>query len=310
MSVRARLIETVETRDTLGEGVLWRDSDRTVWWTDIEGRRCHRLAWPSLQLDTYRTPERLGSFGFVAGRDDLLLAAFESGFALYAPATGRLAWLYRPAALGPGLRLNDGRVDPAGRFWAGSMLEGPARQAAQPRGTMYRIGADGCGAAVFEGLRIANGLCWSPAGDRMYFADSALGEVYAAPFDAGSGTPGQREVLARFDDGAPDGAVTDADGGLWLALWGGGCILRLSRRGDELARIDVEAPQPTCPAFGGPNGNLLFVVSARAGLGEDALEASPLSGALFVFETGVRGGSTPRARLQDSVLRRAGMEVA
>ena len=307
--MNVRLIETVETEDALGEGVLWRGSDSTVWWTDIEGRRCHRLEWPSLKLDTYPTPERLGSFAFVAGRDDLLLAAFESGLAVYAPESGCLVWLYRPASLGPGVRLNDGRVDPLGRFWVGSMMEAEAQREAKSRAAVYRLDTNGQGETVFEGLRIANGICWSPTGDRMYFADSTRREMYAAPFDSRVGMPGQRALFARFENGEPDGAVTDSDGAVWLALWGAGCVMRLSPRGETLGQVDVDAPQTTCPAFGGPDGTLLFVASARCGLSDDELAAKPLSGALFVFDTTVRGGPGSRARLTRSLLSEAGMEA-
>jgi L-arabinonolactonase len=93
----ARLIEVIDVQDKLGEGVLWRDSDSTLWWVDILGRRIHCLSWPSLKLTTYPTPERPGSIAFVAGRDDALVVAFESGFALWSPNSGDLKWLSRPA---------------------------------------------------------------------------------------------------------------------------------------------------------------------------------------------------------------------
>lgn len=310
MALKARLIETVETADTLGEGVLWRVSDRSVWWTDIQARRLHRLAWPSLALETYTTPERLGSFGFVAGRDDLLIAAFESGFAVYAPESGHVTWLYRPAGLGPGVRLNDGRTDPQGRFWAGSMMERPVEEGEQPGGALYRLSAEGQAEAMLRGIRISNGLCWSAEGDRIYFADSPLGEIRSAPFDANSGTFGEFETFARFKGEAPDGAVTDAEGCVWTALWGGGRVARISPAGEEIASVEIDAPQPTCPAFGGPDANLLFVVSARDGLTAEQLKAQPLSGALFVFETDVCGWPQASVRLAATVLQQIGMEAA
>ena len=310
MAFKARLIETVETADTLGEGVLWRDSDQTVWWTDIQGRRLRRLAWPSLDLTSYDVPERIGSFGFVAGRDDLMVVAFETGFAVFAPDSGRTVWLDRPAALGAGVRLNDGRVDPRGRFWAGSMMEGGVPDGRRPRGVLYRLGADGRAAPVLGGVGISNGLCWSPEGDRVYFADSLLGAIYSGPFDADSGVFGRLELFARFTGEAPDGAVTDAQGCVWTALWGGGRVARLSPDGRQLATVEVDAPQPTCPAFGGPDGTLLFVVSARDELSADQLAAKPLSGALFVFETDACAGPPARARLTASVLERIAREAA
>jgi sugar lactone lactonase YvrE len=293
----ARLLECIEVADTLGEGVLWRPEDQTVWWTDIHGRRLHRLAWPSLDLATFPTPERVGSFAFVEGRDDVVLAAFETGFALFAPEDGRVAWLDRPEELGDGVRLNDGRVDPRGRFWAGSMMERRLAAGEQPRGVLYRLGPEGRAEPVLGGVRISNSICWSPRADRMYFADTPLGETYAAAYDARCGAPARFSVLARYEGEWPDGAVTDVDGHLWTAMWGGGRVARMTPEGEEIASIAIDAQQPTCPAFGGPAGNLLFVTTATQGLSDEQRAAKPRSGALFVFETEAKGSLPTRARL-------------
>jgi sugar lactone lactonase YvrE len=239
----------------------------------------------------------------VEGRDDLLLAAFETGFALFAPEDGRIAWLDRPAGLGDGVRLNDGRVDPQGRFWAGSMMERSLGAGEPPRGTLYRVDSEGCAAPVVGGLSISNSLCWSPRSDRVYFADTGLGELYAAPFDARSGVFAGPRLLRRFEGEQPDGAVTDAGGDVWLALWGGGRVARLSPEGEDILSIPVDAPLTTCPAFGGPDGTMLFVSTARDGLTAKDIRAKPRSGALFVFETGARGWPQARARLSAGAIR-------
>ncbi|MCG8441854.1 MAG: SMP-30/gluconolactonase/LRE family protein [Caulobacterales bacterium] len=310
MTDGARLIETIEVGDRLGEGVLWRDSDQTVWWTDILARRLHVLEWPSLALRTRPTPERLCSFAFIEGRDDIILAAFESGFALYDPVSGERLWLDRPAGLGPDVRLNDGRVDPGGRFWCGSMVERPLAGGEAAPGVLYRLEPDGRAAPVLGRVRISNGLCWSPDGARMHFADSGRGEIYAGPFDADSGVPGRLEPFARIDGASPDGAVVDAEGRLWSALWGGARVERFTSDGTGDGAVEVPAPQPTCPALGGPRGNLLFVTSARDGLSEAALAERPASGALFVFETAARAAPSPRARLAPDLLDRWSAEGA
>jgi L-arabinonolactonase len=302
--VHARLIETIDTADILGESVIWRDSDQTVWWTDIHGRRIHRLDWPSLSLSTFPVPERACALAFVEGRDDILLVAFESGFALFKPESGQCVWLARPPALGPGMRLNDGRVDPQGRFWCGGKDEGAPTAADMPAGVLYRLGAEGEAGAILGGLHISNGLGWTRDGRRMFLAESARGEVYAAPFDAASGVPGRLELFARFENESPDGATVDAAGNYWTALWGGARVACLSPDGVEIASVEVAAPQPSCPVFGGPGCKLLFVTSARDGLDQDALAASPHSGGLFVFETSATGRPETRARLNSSILSR------
>lgn len=298
----ARLIEVVEVQDQLGEGVLWRESDNTVWWVDILGRRIHCLAWPSLALKTYATPAPPTALAFIAGRDDVMVVSFESGFALWRPETGAIHWLARPETLGYGVRLNDGRVDPDGRFWVGAMSERAVPPGTLAPGALFRMSASGEAAPVLAGLHISNGICWSPDGRRMYLADSMRGEVYAAPFDPAHGSPGRFEVFARFSGEAPDGAVTDSAGTYWTALWGGGRIAALSVEGKEIASIAVDVPQPSCPAFGGKAGNLLFVTSAQQGMSHDAIAASPQAGNLFVFETETRGSPVARMQLSRSLL--------
>jgi L-arabinonolactonase len=293
----ARLIEEIDVRDELGEGVLWRQSDSTVWWIDILGRRIHCLAWPSLKLTTYPTPERPGSIAFIEGRDDALIVAFESGFAVWSPQSGDLRWLSRPVGLGDGVRLNDGRVDPDGRFWAGSMAENGVAEGALAPGVLFRLGPDGQAAPVLGGIHISNGICWSSDGSRMYLADSPRGEVYVADYNRISGVPGRFEVFARFSGEGPDGAVTDAAGNYWTALWGGSRVAAFAPDGNEIAVIPTDVPQPSCPVFGGPNRNLLFVTTARQHMAPEPLAKYPRSGNLFVFETSATGAPIDRARL-------------
>jgi len=299
---QARLIEVIDVQDQLGEGVVWRESDSTVWWVDILGHRIHCLAWPGLALTSYATPERPTALASIVGRDDVMVVSFESGFALWRPATDAIHWLARPNALGDGVRLNDGRVDPDGRFWVGSMSERGVPAGTLAPGGLFRMTASGEASPVMAGLHISNGICWSPDGRRMYLADSMRGEVYAAAFDPALGSPARFEVFARFSGEAPDGAVTDVVGNYWTALWGGGRVAALSPEGREIASIAIDAPQPSCPAFGGAAGNLLFVTSAQQGLSQAAVAASPRSGSLFVFETETRGAPAARMQLSKSAL--------
>ena len=299
---QARLIEVIDVQDQLGEGVIWRASDSTAWWVDILGRRIHCLAWPSLVLKTHATTERPTALAFIAGRDDVMVVSFESGFALWSPESGATHWLARPNTLGDGVRLNDGRVDPDGRFWVGSMSEHTVPEGVLPPGALFRMTASGAAEPVLAGLHISNGICWSPDGTRMYLADSIRGEVFMALFDPAHGSPARFEIFARFFGEAPDGAVTDAAGNYWTALWGGGRVAALSTQGKEIASIPVNAPQPTCPAFGGKAGNLLFVASARQGLSQDAITASPQSGSLFVFESKTVGSPATRMQLSRAAL--------
>ncbi len=304
--ITARFIETIDVANVLGEGVLWRASDETLWWTDIQAKELYCLDWRTQEIKVFSTPERLGSFGFVDGHDDFLIAAFETGFALYHPGRGATHWLARPPELSDGVRLNDGRVDPFGRFWAGSMIERKLGENETPDGRLYTVDALGKSHVRARGVHIANGLCWSPAEDRIYFSDSMKGEIRSAPHDATSMDALPLTTFATTTDGAPDGAVTDYDGRYWSALWGASRVACYSPGGEEVFSLPIDAPQPTCPAFGGAGGNLLFVTSARDGLSEAALSASPKSGAVFVFETNLSGAPAQRAKLAPALIASAG----
>lgn len=304
--IKARLVEEIDVTNILGEGVLWRASDQTLWWSDIHAKKLFRLDWTSHRVMTVDMPERLCSFGFIAGRDDLLIAAFESGFAILEPESAGVHWLARPAELGAGVRLNDGRVDPFGRFWAGAMVERALRDDEAPDAWLYMLDGEGDAHVRARGVHISNGLCWSPAGDRVYFADSMRNEIRSARFQRDGNDALSFERFAKTHNGSPDGAVTDRDGRYWSALWDGSRVACFSPEGDEVFSLPINAPQPTCPAFGGPDGNLLFVTSGRDGLSDAALAASPKSGAVFVFETNAIGVPAVRANISPSVIAAAG----
>ncbi len=281
----AELVDVIPVRNTLGEGVLWDGLKQRLWWTDIQEKRLHRYDPATKHVETLDTPERLGSFGFVrdGGR---LIAAFESGIALYDPDTGEIEWLFHPAPREAGVRFNDGRVDRQGRFWAGTMVEGgPGRN-----GKLYCVDRLGRVQRRADGIGISNGIAWSPDSTRFYFADSTLGTIFAYRFDAASGAIAGRRVFAKTPEGAsPDGANVDCDGFLWSAQWGASRVVRYAPDGSVDGEIAVPALQPTCIAFGGANLDLLFVTSAREGLNSGTLMAQPDAGSIFVFKVSTPG---------------------
>ena len=273
---------------------MWRQSDHTVWWTDIQEQKLFKLSWSSRDLTHFQLPERLGSFGFVAENDSKLVCAFESGFAIYQPESNSMEWLARPDDLGRGCRLNDGRVAPDGSFWAGSMIED--RSVRNVKTGLYQL-ADGCARLVITGLGISNGISWSPPGDEMYFSDSSQQLVYRSKYPISLFEAAQHSVFARLSSGAPDGAVTDIAGRYWSAVWGEGIIRVFMPDSEVLLDISIPAPQPTCVAFGGDQGDLLFVTSAREGLTPLMLDQYPDSGNVFVYKTSTCGSPSYRYML-------------
>lgn len=268
----------------LGEGPVWDDRAGCLWFTDIQ--RAELLCWhhAAARLGRIALPERLGSLALTDDPDRLLLALAD-GFALFSLSSGRIAWLHRLDLAACGMRLNDGRVDRQGRFWAGAMVEDAARAPAR-RGSLYRIDPPGSAPpqALRDGIMISNSLCFSPDGAHAYFADSTTGRILRYPADGPLGEPA---IFARTDRGhAPDGSDVDATGRLWNAEWGGSRVTAWNPDGTLAGRLALPVSQVTCVAFGGPRLDLLFVTSASEGL---APAAEPHAGDVLVYEVGVKG---------------------
>jgi L-arabinonolactonase len=279
----------LQVGNTLGECVLWHSRHNTLWWTDIQASRLHCYDWTTGALQTLDAPERIASFGFVAASDSLI-TAFASGIALYDPRQRCVNWLARPASSDPGVRFNDGRVDRCGRFWTGTMVEDNPLAAA--RGCLYSVQGSGQGEerCHIRGIRISNGLCFSPDGTHLYFADSPTRIISAYDLIEPEGVLGTRRTLAQTPEGSsPDGATVDVDGCIWTALWGAGCVVRYTPDGRLDRTLPVPASQPSCVCFAGPNLDILCVTSAREGLDDSQLHDEPHAGDVFFYRTGTQG---------------------
>lgn len=289
-----QLIHTVDVANELGEGVLWNEDTRSAWWTDIERATLFEYDPVSDTLQTWDTPHRVACFGFVEG-EDRLIVAFDRGIAYYDPPSGATDWIVDPDALADGLRFNDGKIDPAGRFWVGTLVED--RKVASSRGALYCLDPEAGLVERLADVDISNGLCWSPDGSVMYHADSPTHRIRAYQYDAVHGAVSGGDVFAQTANGVhPDGSTVDSEGGLWNAQWGGGQVVRYSEDGGTNLVTDVSVSQPTCVAFGGERLDLLFVTSARAGLSNERLADEPMAGGLFIYQTSFTG--LPASRLK------------
>lgn len=278
----------VAARAVLGEGPIWLPSEQAIYWLDVKGCRVHRYRPADAEAMSWPVPCRIGSLaprragGFVGGSERGLLAidaAFTSFETIAHPEHDR-----------PGNRANDGKVDPRGRFWMGTMDDAEA----QATGALYRFGTDRRWTCVDAGYRVTNGPAFSPDGRTMYHNDSALQTIYR--FDiADDGSAHDRRLLARFGDGDgyPDGMTVDAEGCLWVAFWDGWCVRRLSPDGAVLSRIDMPVQRPTSCVFGGAALDELYVTSASIGLDDAALASQPGAGGLFAVAPGATGIAAP-----------------
>jgi sugar lactone lactonase YvrE len=272
----------VDSRAEVGEGPIWLDEPGRLRWVDMPAGAVH-VTDP---VDGATTSTRVAGFvGAVASRRlGGLVVADLRGFLLLDAEGGLEASV---PLLDADHRMNDAACDRLGRFWAGST----GTDFAPGEGALHVLHPDRTVDTVAEGLTLPNGMGWSPSGDTFYLADSVAHVVYAYDVDLDTARIGDRRVLHAFseDDGMPDGLCVDAGGDVWVALWGGSAVVRLSAVGERLETVRIPARQTSSCAFGGPDGATLFVTSAAAGLEP---EEGRHDGALFAVDgTGARGGA-------------------
>jgi len=260
-----------------GEGPVWSESWGGLRWVDM-------LAGDVLSMDADGTVGR-SHVGRVAAalrprRGGGAVIAVERGFTLE-DADGALTTL-DPVWSDPGVRMNEGGCDPDGRFWCGSMAYDRTPGAA----SLYRLDPDGRVHTVLTGVTISNGLEWSPDGSLAYYDDTATHRVDVFDYDRETGLTGRRPFVRLPDDGNPDGLTVDAEGGVWVALYGGGVVHRYTPAGVLDVVVDVPTPQVTACTFGGPGLAQLFITTSREGMGPDD---DPLAGSLFRADVGVAG---------------------
>lgn len=289
----ARLIASIAVGDELGEGVVWDARASAFRWTDIEGKRLHRLDWPGQTLTTTALPHRLGSFALTDAADTII-AAFAQGFARYHLGTGALEWIAQPDQP-PGVRLNDGGTDRSGRFVAGEMVEDVAAAGSAYLGQLYRLEPDGRARVLMDGIGISNALCWSPDGATMYHTCSRKRVVMAYDY-AATGATNPRAIIPCPANAVPDGATVDRAGRLWLARWGGAVVSIHAPDGTLLSEVPVPAAQVTCPAFGGADLDILAVTTAWLGKDASARAADREAGHLFLYQTNATGIAPARVR--------------
>jgi sugar lactone lactonase YvrE len=269
----------------LGEGALWDVAEQALYWVDIKGRSVHRFDPITGDDRRWPVPEDVGSLALRAQGG--LVLALRSGFHFFDPASGVLTLVAAPEPERRDNRFNDGKPDRQGRFWAGSMHDPEA----EPTGALYRLDADRSWQRLLDGIVCSNALCWSPDGRTMYHADTPTRTVWAWDADPASGAVANRRVFVRVPegDGVPDGATVDAEGFVWLAHWDGWRVTRYDPAGRVARVVRLPVQRPTCPAFGGPDLDVLYVTSATIGLTDTARARQPWAGGLLAAKPGVRG---------------------
>ena len=269
---------------TLGEGPVWVDG--ALWFVDIKQHKVHRFDPADGALRSWNAPAQVG--WVLPSAEGALLAGLQTGVHRFDPATGGFTLIAAPEADRPGNRLNDACTDPSGRLWFGSMDDGEAA----PSGVVYRADQGGI-APVADGIAITNGPAVSPDGTTLYHNDTLGGIIYASDI-AADGRVSDIRVFARIEasEGHPDGPVVDAEGHLWVGVWGGWSVRRYAPTGELVATVRFPVANITKIAFGGPGLTTAYATTAAKGLSAAEHAAQPLAGNLFAFDAGVAGQAT------------------
>ncbi|MES2902476.1 MAG: SMP-30/gluconolactonase/LRE family protein [Pseudomonadota bacterium] len=295
MSAPADSIQVVHAEPMLvGECPLWHPAEQSLYWVDIGGFSVHRYHPASGAHRAWRFDSEPAALAIHA--DGGLVLAMRRGFAHLDTASGQLTTMLDAPYDQSKIRFNDGRVDPAGRFWVGTIYEPRDRQGAE----MYCLEKGKLSLKWAGGMTVSNGLGFSPGGATMYHADTTTHRIDAYRFDAASGTVEQATRFQQFSTdkannygGRPDGAAVDSEGAYWCAMFEGERLLRFAPDGTLLREVKLPLRCPTMVAFGGSDLKTLYITSASHGRSAEEREQYPLTGAVLALAVDVPGRTEP-----------------
>jgi sugar lactone lactonase YvrE len=281
-----------DVRCRLGEGPVWVEPTAELWWLDIHRGSIHRQGWPHGDVATQKVSDR--STLVVPCADGSAIVSVQKGLCRV-PEQGLVGEPVVTVELDtPDTSINDGKVGPDGRLYFATL----DRLQRQEMCGLYRLDDDLVARRLFGSVTLGNGIDWSPDGTTMYFVDSGKQTVYAMDFDPSSGSVSGRRVLVEvpLEDGMPDGMTVDANGDLWVALYGGGRLHRYDRDGVLAADIPMGVRYPTSCGFAGPGFGTFVVTSAYAHVEDAGEPISDVDGATFIADIDVSGRPTTPCR--------------
>lgn len=282
-----KLADLVVRKDAiLGEGAIWHADFKKLLWVDIEGKKLHIYDPDSGENEEMNLSGKPGTIVPAPGSN--LLVALNTGIYMLELQTRKTSFIVDPEEDKPENRFNDGKCDPQGRFWVGSMH----KWGDQGKGSVYTLESDGSYRKVIPIISIPNGFCWSADIRCFYLADSPTRQVTCFQYDQFTGKISDPKVVIQLDEeeGFPDGMTTDQEGMIWIAQYGAGRVGRWNPdTGEKLDQVDIPVPKVTSCAFGGENLDQLYITTASQGLTDEELTNYPESGSLFMVRPGVTG---------------------
>ncbi len=272
-----------------GEGPVWDPVHQMFYWVDLMQGQYFAGDWNSGVVETHVVGQPLGVLAL--REKGGLVMALRDGFFFYDPVSRQLEMIAPTEKEVATTRFNDGAVDPKGRFLAATMTY----EGTEPIGNLYVVDTDLSVKRIEKDILLANGMGWSPDRKTYYFTDTFRHVIYAYDCELESGAIRNRRPFITFDDqGFPDGMTVDADGGLWVAMWGKGVISRFDEQGKWIEDIPVPATHPTSCCFGGPDLKHLLITSSQLPLNAEQKKQEPMAGRCMFIETDVVGQEEPR----------------
>ena len=270
----------------LGEGAFWNHHTQEFYWVDIEGLKLHIYNPATKENRTLTTPTRIGTV--VPSKGEEAVVALVDGIYMMNTKSGALRLLSDVEADMPGNRFNDGKCDPNGNLWVGSMYYGQDA----PLANLYKVTPSGEATVMKDSVTISNGIVWTSDNKTMYYIDTPTAKIMAYDYDMSTSTISNERVAVEVpeSEGFPDGMAIDAEDMLWVGLWNGSAVARYNpETGKLISKIEVPALNVTACAFGGENLDVLYITTARLGTSEEQLEKWPNAGSIFKANPGVKG---------------------
>lgn len=277
---------TFEIKSKLGEGAFWDHHNQRLYWVDIEGKKVNIYDPASKKNKAFDTNSRVGT---VVPRDkDEAVIALEDGIYILNTNSGQISLLSDVEADMPFNRFNDGKCDPNGNLWVGSMhLDQSA-----PKANLYKVARNGKATMMLDSVTISNGIVWTSDKKTMYYIDTPTGHIRAFDFDHITSTISNERVAVVIPEslGFGDGMTIDEEDKLWVALWNGNGVVRFDPlTGSLLEKIEVPAHNVTSCSFGGKNFDTLYMTTSSLDMNEEEIKRYPLAGSLFEVKPGVKG---------------------